>query len=202
MMWDNYAIQAAQAKKLFLTYDQQYLIDKCRLRYDDGYLYTEFLSSPYRISRQTGDLQRQHEGQWIDGNSFPEVMTLLDWLCDGKADRFISGQWVNMVDLGHAFHTQLQEDGDHTYGAIFDDAPQAFCKACERMGGKRVQSADISYAIPLLDGLEVLIQLWHGDDEFPPRLRCLWDKNTLQYIRYETTWYAKGLLLDRIKGYL
>lgn len=201
-MWDNYAIQATQAKKLFLAYDQQYLIDKCRLNYDDAYLYTEFLSSPYRVCRHTGDLQRQCEGQWIDGNSFPEVMTLLDWLCDGKEDRSISGQWVSMVDLGRAFHTQLQEDADQSYGVIFDAAPQAFCRACENMGGKRCLSADISYAIPLFDGMDVLVQLWHGDDEFSPRLRCLWDKNTLQYIRYETTWYAKGLLLDRIKGYM
>ena len=36
---DNYKIQAAQAKKHFLTYDQQELIDRCRLRYDADYFY-------------------------------------------------------------------------------------------------------------------------------------------------------------------
>ena len=55
---DNYAIQAAQAKLRFLTYDQQRLIDKYALKADDSYLYTAMLSQPYRISRTTGDLEK------------------------------------------------------------------------------------------------------------------------------------------------
>ena len=45
-----------------------------------------------------------------------------------------------------------------------------------------------------------MVQLWHGDEEFPPRLRFLWDENPTRYIRYETTWYAAGLLLSEIKS--
>ena len=44
-----------------------------------------------------------------------------------------------------------------------------------------------------------MVQLWHGDEEFPPNLRLLWDENTLRYLRYETTWYAAGLLMQRIR---
>jgi hypothetical protein len=62
--------------------------------------------------------------------------------------------------------------------------------------------ADIGYAIELLDGLRVFVQLWHGDDEFAPRLRCLWDENTNRYLRYETTWYTTALLMERIKAYM
>ena len=51
----------------------------------------------------------------------------------------------------------------------------------------------------MLDGLRIFVQLWHGDEEFAPRLRCLWDENTERYLRYETTWYAVGLLMKRIK---
>ena len=53
--------------------------------------------------------------------------------------------------------------------------------------------------IELIDGLRVFVQLWHGDDEFPPHLRCLWDENTHRYLRYETTWFATALLMTRIK---
>lgn len=199
MRQNNYQIQAAQAKKLFLTYDQQELIGRCHLRFDGSYLYTKFLGDHYRINRHTGDMERLHCGNWVDGNGFGEVMTILDWLCDSKADRFISGRWINIINQGHYFHRELQEDSNDPDAAMFDKNPQAFSKACEALDGEKMPGADIGYAIEILDGLKVLVQFWHGDEEFPPRLRCLWDENVLSYLRYETTWYAVGLLVGRIK---
>ena len=46
------------------------------------------------------------------------------------------------------------------------------------------------------DPKKTLLRL--GDEEFPPGLRFLWDENALMYIRYETMYYAKGLLLQRL----
>lgn len=196
---DNYKIQLTQAKKLFLTYDQQELIRRCRLRFDETYLYTAMLSVPYRINRQTGDMERLQGDSWVDGNSFGEVMTMLDWLCDSRGDRYITGRWINIVTHGHYFHRALQEETSDPTAALFDKSPEAFCKACEAMGGEKLPGADIGYAIELIDGLRILVQLWHSDEEFPPRLRCLWDENTLRYLRYETTWFARDLLMERIK---
>lgn len=196
---DNYQIQAAQAKKLFLTYNQQELIARCRLRFDAQYLYTTLLSDTYRINRQTGDMERLCRGIWVDGNSFAEVMTLLDWLCDSRADRYITGRWVNILSYGHSFHRNLQEGASDPNAELFDREPEAFSKACEALGGEKLPGADIGYALELIDGLRVFVQLWHGDEEFSPRVRCLWDENVTRYIRYETTYYAVGLLMDRIK---
>lgn len=195
---DNYQIQAAQAKKLFLTYDQQELIQRCRLRHDETYLYTRLLGESYRICRTTGDMERLTKGCWVDGNSFHEVMILLDWLCDSRQDRYITGRWINLVNHGHYFHRELEESRDPT-AEYFDAYPDAFAAACEKLGGEKMSGADISYAIELLDGLSIMVQLWHGDEEFPPNLRLLWDENTERYLRYETTWFAVGLLLNRIK---
>lgn len=196
---DNYRIQMAQAKKLFLTYDQQELICRCRLDFDEDYLYTTMLSARYRICRKTGDMERFHGGMWIDGNAFGEVMTMLDWLCDSRKDRYISGRWTNVVTQGNYFHRQLQEETADPDAQLFDAQPQAFSKACEALQGEKLPGADIGYAIELVDGLRIFVQLWHGDEEFAPRLRCLWDENVKMYLRYETTWFAVGLLLSRIK---
>lgn len=196
---DNYQYQAAQAKKLFLTYDQQELIRRCRLNYDDNFFYIRFLGEDYRICRQTGNMERRQRHTWVDGNSFNEVMILLDWLCDSKADRFITGTWVNVVSQGHYFHGNLQEEKKDPYALRFDRDPAGFSAACKALGGEAVAGADISFAIELVDGLKILVQLWHGDEEFAPRLRYLWDANALMYLRYETTWYAVGLLLARLR---
>lgn len=196
---NNYQLQLMQAKKHFLTYDQQELIRRCDLRFDEDYFYLEVLSEPYRIHRLSGDMERLLEGNWTDGNSFNEVMTILDWLCDSRADRYITGRWINVVSHGHSFHSSLQENDKDPNALLFDQNPQAFCHACQALRGEEVPGADIGYAIELLDGLRVLVQLWHGDEEFAPRLRCLWDENTHRYLRYETTWFATALLMSRIR---
>ena len=88
---DNYLIQANQAKQHFLTYDQQRLIEKLNLSHDDNYLYTTMLSEHYRIHRKTGDICRETGTGWVDANSYEEVMTLLDLVCDSRKDRFLTG---------------------------------------------------------------------------------------------------------------
>lgn len=196
---NNYAVQVMQAKHRFLTYDQQELIARCHLEFDRDYLYLKLLSEPYRLQRTTGDLQRYHNDAWMDGNTFNEVMTLLDWLCDSRKDRYITGRWINVVTHGHYFHGSLQEDVNAPYARLFDQNPQGFAAACRALQGEKLPGGDIGYAIELVDDLRVFLQLWRGDDEFPPQLRCLWDENTGRYLRYETTWFATGLLLERIK---
>lgn len=196
---NNYEIQVMQAKKHFLTYDQQELIERCALKHDDSYFFIEFLSEPYRIHRTSGDMQRFCDGRWIDGNTFGEVMTILDWLCDSRADRYIAGRWINVISHGNYFHGSLQETDSSGYARLFDKDPAGFKRACEALKGEAMQGADIGYTVELVDGLRIFVQLWHGDDEFPPRLRCLWDENTTSYIRYETTWFAVGLFMERLK---
>lgn len=195
---NNYDIQVQQAKRLFLAYDQEEIIARCRLPFDEKYFYVRFLGTDHRICRQTGDMERMTEQGWEDANSFGEVMTVLDWLCDSHSDRYITGRWVNIVTQNHAVHRGLQEDGEDPVADVLDNDPEGFCAACLALGGREQSGADHSYTIELIDGLEILVQLWHGDEEFAPRLRFLWDENTTRYIRYETTWYAAGLLRQRL----
>ena len=126
-------------------------------------------------------------------------MTVLDWLCDSHPDRYITGRWVNIVTHGHYFHRNLQEDREDSDAAWFAKNIEAFAAACVTMKGEKMPGGDVSYAIELLDGLQILVQLWLGDEEFPPKVCCLWDENTIRFIRYETTWFAVGLLMQRIK---
>ena len=195
---DNYRIQADQAKQRFLTYDQEQLIRKLKLKADEQYLYAELLAEPYRLDRKTGYIQRDHDGVWVDGNSYGEVMTLLDLVCDSREGRYLSGRWKSMTEFGLMFHKNLLEEKRDRVADLFDRDPEGLRRACEALGGRPIPGADIGYAIELFDGLEIALQFWHGDDEFYPRLRYLWDENALQYIRYETMYFAVPLLLERI----
>ena len=194
---NNYLLQAAQAKRYFLTYDQEALIRKLHLPYDEGFLYPVLFSRRYRLSRKTGDLERKEEGIWLDANTFEEVMTLLDFVCDSREDRFVSGRFKNMADFGRAFHQNLLEERD-PWAQRLQQEPDRFAKACQALGGKPLPTGDIAYSIEVFDGLPLLVQLWFGDEEFPASLRFLWDENALMYLKYETMFYAVPLIQNRI----
>ncbi|MGM9549212.1 MAG: DUF3786 domain-containing protein [Faecousia sp.] len=195
---DNYLIQAQQAKGCFLTYDAEKLAKKLNTKLDGKYLYTSLFRQSYRVSRETGDIQRLEGGVWMDGNSYEEVMTLLDLICDSRDDRHLSGRWKAMQSFGLQFHQNLLESGHDPWAERFQSDLPAFRRACLALDGKPFPTGDAAYAIEVFDGLPIAVQLWLGDDEFPPNLRFLWDENANMYIRYETMFFARALLLDRI----
>lgn len=194
---DNYAAQVRQAQAHFLSYDPRALAKKCGLAMDGGYLYPTLLGTPYRLRLEDGFLEKREGGRWTAANSHGEVMTLLDLLCDSREDRRLSGRFRSMADFGMQFHRDLLEERDEA-ALFFDSHPDALHSACRRLNGRPFGSCDIGYTVELFDGLPVAVQFWHGDEDFPPRLRYLWDENALQYLRYETMYYAVGLLRQRL----
>ena len=195
----NYAIQVQQDKNRFLTYDQEVLIRKMRMEADNAFLYIPMLSQQHRICRATGNIERLTEAGWVSANSHGEVMTLLDLICDSAYDRSVRGRWKAMASFGLLFHSNLLEGKRDPWADRFESDPEGFRRACTALGGRPLPMGDIAYAIELFDGLEIAVQLWFGDEEFPASLRLLWDENALQYIKYETMWFAKGMLLQRLQ---
>ncbi len=195
---DNYRIQAAQARQHFLSYDQEALIRKLKLRHDEAYLYTRLFAREYRISRATGNLWRKAEDIWQEADTFAETLTLFDLVCDSREDRHLSFRWKNMASFGLMFHTSLLEGKKDPWAEKFEKDPEGFRRACRALEGRELPQGDIAYAMEIFDGLEVALQLWFGDEEFPANLRCLWDANAGMYLKYETMHFARGLLLNRL----
>lgn len=197
---NNYLIQAQQAKQRFLTYDQETLIRKHRLASDDQYLYVNLLCKQYRISRTTGDLDFQQGDSWRDGNTYEEVMTLLDLLCDSRDDRCLSGNWQNMQSFGLQFHQNLLEDRQDPFAMLLDRDPGILHRAAQVLRAQTIPGGDVGYAFGLFEDLKIGLLFWHGDEEFFPRVRYLWDANARQYIRYETMYFAADLLRQSIRS--
>ena len=195
---NNYLMQAQQAKRHFLTYDQDKLIAKFNLTADEAFLYVKLLCKQYRLDRKTGDLFRREGTHWQDGNSFEEVMTLLDLLCDSRDDRHLSGRWRSMQSFGLEFHQNLLENRRDGLADYFDAKPEKLRQACLSLNAEPVPGVDMGYAVDLFDGLKIGILFWAGDEEFTPRFCYLWDENADQYIRYETMFYAVDLLRQRL----
>lgn len=194
---DNYALQAEDARLRFLTYDQS-VMPAAR---DEQYLYLRFCGCDYRISRSDGHMFRLVAGRWVGADSHGEVLTIFDYLCDARPGRAPAREPVSMAALGGHVHTGLAAASTSLERAI-DRSPDAFRRACEKLGGRETSGGDISYGLDLFPDLPVQLRFWHGDEEFGPKLDLLWDKNTLQFLRYETTWFAAGVLRSRIRQFM
>ena len=195
---DNYKIQADQARAAFLTYDHEKLIRKHRLDASGEWIRTALFGQPYRINRRTGQTEKWEDG-WVPGNGFGETMTLLDLVCDSREDRHISGHYRNMTEFGLMFHRQLHETDP--WAQRFQEHFSRFCRACEALGGvllPRMAGADVTCRFDVTPFFPVLLQFWEGDEDFPPKLMILWDRNANSFLHFETTFYLQGDLLKRL----
>lgn len=191
---DNYAIQAEEARLRFLTYDQSAM----PAQKDGEYLYLRFCGFPYRICRADGHLFRRVGERWHPADSHGEVLTIYDYLCDARPGRAPARKAVSMAFLGGHVHTGLAAASGSLERAI-DRAPADFRRACLALGGRESEGGDLCFELDLFEDLPVRLRFWHADEDFPPSLDLLWDANTLQFLRYETTWFAAGVLRSRLR---
>lgn len=198
----NYDLQVDIGKEIFLQYDQNVLIRKFRLKADGKWLYLNYFNTPCRISREDGGIEECIQGMWQPCRYYSTVMTIYDLLCYSKGENapMLSGQWCT---VGNFIVTGITDTETYTrkFAEKFDGQLEALKTACESLGGVLQQSmagADVTCQFAATDFFPVLLQFWQGDEEFPPKLILLWDRNTDQFLHFETTFYLQGDLLERL----
>ena len=203
---DNYDKQVDIGRKIFLEYDQARLIRKFRLDADEDWIYLTYLNTPCRISRGSGQIDELLEGGWTECRDFSTVMTIYDLLCHHKGEYAPSlrHEWCT---VGSFIVTGVQNTGTFTkkYAALFDGRLEKLKAACAKLGGtleKRVAGTDVTCRIPVTPFFPVLLQFWEGDDEFPPKLMLLWDRNSMDFLHFETTFYLQGDIAQRLTRYM
>ena len=202
----NYDLQVDMARDIFLGYAQEPLIRKFGLDADEAWIRLSYLNIPCRISRRDGRIEEYHNGQWLECRSFSTVMTIYDLLCyhQGPHPPLLTGQWCT---VGNFVVTGVTNTGTFTkkYAAAFDGHLDALKEACAILGGEllpRMAGADLTCRIPVTAFFPVLLQFWAGDEEFPPKLMLLWDRNADRFLHFETTFYLQGDLLERLNAHM
>ena len=121
-----------------------------------------------------------------------------DWNCPKKSRPLASKNGFFLYDL----HFSVPAYAGTGRAAAFAGRTEALAAACEKMGGEKAGAGDVSYNLPVFQALKLRLSFWDADDEFPASLSLLWDENVLDFMRYETTFYAAGYLLDRLSGWM
>ena len=198
----NYDLQVDIGRKIFLEFDQQLLIRKFELPADQNWIYLTYLNTPCRIHRADGRIDELVDGAWAECRNYSTVMTIYDLLCyhKGSTAPALFHQWCT---VGTFVVTGVTDTGTFTKKAasLFDGHLEALKAACEKLGGtheKRMAGADVTCRIPVTHFFPVLLQFWEGDDEFPPKVQLMWDRNADSFLHFETTFFLQGDLLERL----
>lgn len=193
-MAGNYDMLYDQSRERFLTFDQEEMIRCFGLRHDAENIRFHVLGRDAALDRRTGVITVAGERA-----GFNEACTAYDILSRAERRPALSGRWVSIAELGGSVATSHVEKLTNEL-LDMNGRTEEFKTRCRGWGGVERKQGDVSFIVPLFDFFPVWLQFWEGDDEFPPQFRCLWDANTLDFMFYETTWYAHGFLLSRLRG--
>lgn len=194
-LMNNYEIMLNAARLHFLEYDPLALTGKPGVTDGGEYISTCFLGQQVQINKSDGSI-------FLDGRpaDFSQGLSLYDWLCDGSPDAAAAGEYCTVGSLpgvlvsgnGLVMSADALAEKIHAF-------PARFHAACARLDAQPIAMGDIGCCIPIFPGVSVCLKFYFGDEEFPPQLTFLWDKNILQFVRYETVYYIAGCLEKRLR---
>jgi len=189
-----------QMKLEFLKYDQQAMIEKFYLDVDEDYIYITMLRRPHRISRSTGTVEWSDDGfATVTEADYNVSMTIFDVLCKSAPDCSYAGVFRSVHSIGKQLYSAAPGGNFfHQRAREFSAAPEKLHDACRALGGMEYFAGDIAYILPLFDFLPIVFQYWLADDEFEADIKFLWDENALDFMHFETTFFASGHILQRL----
>ncbi len=192
---DNYAIATQAAAKRFCSYNMERIARKNGIEDLGQSLSTCFLGQTVQISKATGRITFP-DGREAD---FCEALTIYDWLCDRKENATPAWDFCPVGSLPGVYVSggNLSMTGG-SLPAKIDQNPGCFLEKAASMGARPVNLGDIGLEFMAFPDLPVRLKFYHSDEEFPASLTLLWDKNILDFLRYETVYYLAGCLLKML----
>lgn len=194
--WNNYEITLHRAEKEFLRFDQKEIIRSSDLYADENYIYITYFYANYRIHRQSGYAERQIEKNTWRHCRYSEGMGIFDAICDPTPFRRLSGEMADntyFARVGFSSHSIHQRYADE-----FAEHIDTFRQICLDFGGKPWGKSDAGFLFQVFDFLPVVLLLWEGEEGIPAAMRFLWDKNTPDFLRYETSQIILGHILEEL----
>ena len=128
-----------------------------------------------------------------------------DWLyitlCYSKDGCHLANEFVNINSLSTIMAGNLSQNSGFFKNTadFFNGKTVELRNACISLSGKELEKGDVAFKLNLFPFLPIIIRFWEADDEFPASLQILADRNTLDYMHYETLMFALTHLFSRLK---
>ena len=135
----------------------------------------------------------------------PWLQILLLHYVRTRGDAAISGKWVSFTDLKAALmkSKSFARDCEEPLRELFDRDPRPVEQALERLDGLRQTGtpAPIAWKVPALPRVPVLLLYWPRDEEFPSKIKILFDATADRFLDVESlTFLIEGLVKNVESG--
>lgn len=135
----------------------------------------------------------------------PWMQILLLHYVRTRGDAGVSGRWVSFTDLKAALmkSKSFARDCEEPLRLLFDRDPAAVERALERLGGRRLQGtpAPTAWELFALPRVPVLLLYWPHDEEFPSKIKILFDATADRFLDVESlTFLIEGLVKNVESG--
>ena len=140
----------------------------------------------------------------LDGGSLPPLPVqtfLLRYLLECR-DVVWKGEWKTFREMPWGemyikpYTGRVLTRAAYTFSFKLD----AFRAAAEKLGAEPVNHGDAGYRFHLIDGYEMQILIWQGDEEFPPNAQILYSDNFAEGFAAEDRVVAGDILITTIKA--
>lgn len=140
-----------------------------------------------------------------DGPLAPWMQILLLHYVRTQGSAGISGRWVSFTDLKAALMKakSFARDCEEPLREHFDRDSGHAERALERLGGLRQPAtpAPVAWVVFALPRVPVLILYWPEEEEFPSKLKVLFDATADRYLDVESlTFLIEGLVKNIVAG--
>ncbi len=167
-------------------------------KWDGKEFYVNLLSRTYAISHPDYALRP------LDGGALPPLPTqtfLLRYLLEGKAVP-AQGEWRTFREMpwGELYIKPYTGRVLTRAAFTFGTRLAAFRAACVKMGATSVAHGDAGYQFDLLEGYQMQILVWEGDEEFPPSAQVLYSDNFADGFAAEDRVVAGDIFISAIKA--
>ena len=134
-----------------------------------------------------------------DGPLVPWMQILLLHYVRTRGGAGISGRWVSFTDLKAALMKakSFARECEEPLRELFDRDPAHVERALERLGAVRQEGtpAPVAWSFAALPRVPVLLLYWPGEEEFPSKLKILFDASADRFLDVESlTFLIEGLV--------
>jgi hypothetical protein len=158
---------------------------------EDG-LYLSYYGRPLRVTLDPPEVIHLDEGPEIP---LPEQALVMHYLA--RADgRPVTGEWITYreVESGEFYWSAFVKRAKAPLVGFFGHQPEKLLELAPKVGGRETDhSADVTVIVRAFPRVDLLLQLWRGDDEFPADGNILFDRSVGGYLSTEDIALTAGL---------
>ena len=186
--------------ELFRGLDPAEASARCGVPFENGEFRVRLLDTEYLIAWPEFAI-RTESGSGLALGKLPFQTFLMRWLLESKAAEaaepsltFREMPWGE-VYIG-PFTGRCLTRAAFTFGTRI----AAFRKGAEALGGKTCTHGDASYRFSLLQGYDMEMIVWEGDEEFPPSTQILYSGSFVDGFSAEDRVVAGDILITAIRS--